>query len=63
MARTAGSALDAIGDTPVVRLSRVVPDGGGGVFVKLESFNPPGSYKDRFARAMGKPQSPDAQDR
>ncbi len=52
VARTAGSALDTIGDTPVVRLSRVVPDGCADVFVKLESFNPTGSYKDRFARAM-----------
>lgn len=52
MARTAGSALETIGDTPVVRLTRVVPDGCAEVVVKLESFNPTGSYKDRFARAM-----------
>jgi cysteine synthase A len=47
-----GSALDAIGNTPVVQLSRVVPEGCADVYVKLESLNPTGSYKDRFARAM-----------
>lgn len=46
------SALDAIGNTPVVRLNRVVPDGHAAVFVKLEYFNPTGSYKDRMARTL-----------
>lgn len=46
------NALDAIGNTPVVRLRRVVPAGCASVFVKLEFFNPTGSYKDRMARAM-----------
>jgi cysteine synthase len=46
------TALDAIGNTPVVQLRRVVPDGHASVFVKLEYFNPTGSYKDRMARAM-----------
>jgi cysteine synthase A len=50
--RSVGSALDAIGNTPVVKLSRVVPEGSADVYVKLESLNPTGSYKDRFARAM-----------
>src|SRR5688500_7426309 len=50
--RSIGSALDAIGKTPVVKLSRVVPEGCADVYVKLEAFNPTGSYKDRFARAM-----------
>ena len=49
---TVGSALDAIGNTPVVKLARVVPEGCADVYVKLEAFNPTGSYKDRFARAM-----------
>ena len=53
MARPAvTSTLDTIGNTPVVKLSHVVPAGSADVFVKLESFNPTGSYKDRFARAM-----------
>jgi cysteine synthase len=49
---TATSALEAIGNTPVVRLRRVAPPDGAAVFVKLEYFNPTGSYKDRMARAM-----------
>ena len=47
-----GSTLDAIGGTPVVRLSKVVPPGSADVLVKLEYFNPTGSYKDRMARSM-----------
>jgi cysteine synthase len=46
------TALQAIGNTPLVRLHRVVPDGCGVVLVKLEYFNPTGSYKDRMALAM-----------
>lgn len=44
--------LAAIGMTPVVRLSRVVEPGMAEVWVKLESCNPTGSYKDRMALAM-----------
>ena len=46
------SVLDTIGNTPVVKLHRVVPAGCGDVIVKLEYFNPTGSYKDRMALAM-----------
>ena len=45
----AHSVLEAIGNTPVVQLRRVVPGGAARVFVKLEYFNPTGSYKDRMA--------------
>jgi cysteine synthase len=48
----AHTALDMIGNTPVDRLNRVVPDGRGQVFLKLEGYNPTGSYKDRMAKAM-----------
>lgn len=44
--------LAAIGGTPVVRLSRVVEPGMAEVWVKLESSNPTGSYKDRMGLAM-----------
>ncbi len=44
--------LDAIGHTPVVRLNKVMPAGAADVYVKLEWFNPTGSYKDRMALAM-----------
>jgi len=50
--RPADSMLDAIGNTPVVQLNRVVPKGAGKVFVKLEYFNPTGSYKDRMAKRI-----------
>lgn len=46
------SVLDVIGMTPVVRLREVVPPHAADVFVKLEYFNPTGSYKDRMAFAM-----------
>lgn len=46
------SILEAIGNTPVVKLRSVVPAGSGEVVVKLEYFNPTGSYKDRMALAM-----------
>ena len=46
------TALDAIGNTRVVRLRRVVPEGCAQVFLKLESLNPTGSYKDRMAKSM-----------
>jgi cysteine synthase A len=44
--------LKTIGNTPVVRLKRLAPATGADVFVKLEYFNPTGSYKDRMALAM-----------
>lgn len=44
--------LDAIGNTPLVELRRVVPPGSARVVAKLESANPTGSMKDRVARAM-----------
>ncbi len=46
------SVLEAIGNTPVVRLRKVVQHGSAAVFIKLESVNPTGSYKDRMALAM-----------
>jgi cysteine synthase len=42
------SLLDAIGNTPLVELRRVTPRGGARVFIKLEYYNPTGSYKDRI---------------
>src|SRR6478672_8052977 len=48
----AASVLHTIGHTPVVRLRAVVPPNAADVIVKLELFNPTGSYKDRMALAM-----------
>jgi len=46
------NVLDAIGNTPLVELRRVVPEGAARVVIKLESSNPTGSMKDRVASAM-----------
>jgi cysteine synthase A len=48
----AGSILDLIGATPMVRLSRVVSGDIAEITGKLESLNPGGSVKDRIALAM-----------
>ncbi len=45
------SILDTIGDTPIIRLNRIAPDGVE-MFVKVESFNPLASVKDRLAFAI-----------
>ena len=44
--------LEAIGNTSMVRLRKVVPPGCADVFVKLEWENPTGSVKDRMAQAV-----------
>jgi cysteine synthase A len=44
--------LDAIGNTPLLELRRVVPPGSARLVAKLESANPTGSMKDRLARAL-----------
>jgi cysteine synthase A len=46
------SVFATIGHTPVVQLRKIVPPESADVFVKLEYFNPTGSYKDRMALAM-----------
>jgi cysteine synthase len=46
------SILDAIGNTPLVRLRRCVPANGAELWLKLEYRNPTGSLKDRMALAM-----------
>src|ERR1700745_2849992 len=46
------SIFQDIGNTPLVRLSKVVSPGMAEVLVKLEYYNPTGSYKDRMALAM-----------
>jgi len=45
------SALDGIGNTPLVELRRIVPPGAARLLIKLEAANPTGSMKDRMARA------------
>jgi cysteine synthase A len=48
----AGSVLELVGGTPLVRLNRIPKPGGAVVLAKLESLNPGGSVKDRIALAM-----------
>ena len=43
---------ESVGGTPLVQLNNVVPDGCGTVWLKMESVNPTGSYKDRMAVAV-----------
>ncbi len=42
------SILGTVGNTPVVRINRLAPEGVN-LFVKIEAFNPLGSVKDRLA--------------
>jgi cysteine synthase A len=44
--------LDLVGNTPLVRLRRVIPEGSAEVLGKMESLNPAGSIKDRIALSM-----------
>ena len=46
------AALAAIGRTPIARLARLTDPEHAEVWIKLESANPTGSYKDRMALAM-----------
>lgn len=46
------STLDIVGNTPIVQLRKVAGDDVATVLVKLEYFNPTGSYKDRMAKAI-----------
>ncbi len=44
--------INAIGNTPLVELSRLSPKPGVRIFAKLEGHNPTGSVKDRIGRSM-----------
>ena len=44
--------LSAVGNTPIVKLNKIVPDNSAEVWVKLEGLNPTGSYKDRMAASV-----------
>ncbi|MGO4890169.1 cysteine synthase A [Anaerobacillus sp. MEB173] len=50
--RVANSIIELIGETPLVKLNRLVPEGYADIYLKLEYFNPGSSVKDRIALAM-----------
>lgn len=50
--KSVNSVIDLIGGTPVVKLNKLVDDNSADVYLKLESFNPGSSVKDRIAKAM-----------
>ena len=51
-ARVADSVLEAVGRTPLIRLSKIAADVSADIAVKLEYVNPSGSLKDRVARQI-----------
>ena len=50
--KVANNITELIGNTPLVRLNKVVGKSGSTILAKLEFFNPGGSVKDRIAIAM-----------
>jgi len=46
------SILEAIGNTPLVKINKMNPNPGVEIYAKLEGFNPTGSIKDRIALKM-----------
>ena len=52
MVRIANSITELVGQTPVVKLNRLVDENSADVYLKLEYMNPGSSVKDRIALAM-----------
>ena len=52
MAEVVDNVLELVGNTPLIRLRRVVPEDHARVLGKMEALNPAGSVKDRIALAM-----------
>jgi cysteine synthase A len=48
MGRKYANILETVGNTPVIRINKLAPEGIN-LFVKMEAFNPLGSVKDRLA--------------
>ena len=46
------SALDLIGNTPIIKLHKIVPENSAEVWLKYKAVNPTGSYKDRMAKSV-----------
>ena len=52
MSTVYNSITELIGNTPLLKLNRVLPKDAANIYVKLEFENPAGSVKDRIALAM-----------
>ncbi|WP_150225606.1 cysteine synthase A [Streptococcus constellatus] len=52
MAQIYHNITELIGNTPIMKLNKLVPEGAADVYVKLEAFNPGSSVKDRIALSM-----------
>ncbi|MBJ8325681.1 cysteine synthase A [Streptococcus pacificus] len=52
MTKLYNNITELVGNTPIVKLNKLVPEGAADVYVKLESFNPGSSVKDRIALGM-----------
>jgi cysteine synthase A len=52
LTRVANSIHELIGETPIVKLNRIVDEDSADVYLKLEFMNPGSSVKDRIALAM-----------
>ncbi len=50
--KTYQNAAEAVGETPMIRINRLVPEGHATVFAKCEFFQPLNSVKDRIGAAM-----------
>ncbi|MFE8698832.1 cysteine synthase A [Cytobacillus sp. FJAT-53684] len=52
MVRVANSIAELVGQTPIVKLNRIIDENSADVYLKLEYMNPGSSVKDRIALAM-----------
>jgi len=50
--QTYATSIDTMGDTPLIKLNRIIPEGGATVYVKCEYFSSLNSVKDRIGVAM-----------
>ena len=54
MKRALNSSLDLIGNTPKIKLQKIVPENAADVWLKYEAVNPTGSYKNRMGNEITK---------
>jgi len=52
--RVLNSFLDLIGNTPKIKLQKILPENAADVWLKYEAVNPTGSYKNRMGNEITK---------